>query len=385
MPDTACLHIQGRDSDPVRVVELPGVSVRIGRASYCEVRLPEAELAEEECHLRRRGSTWHLVPVASPCSVTIDGHAVEHARPLPYGVPLRVGEHSLTLRPAGASPPEWGHAQAPVAVAVPTVHALVPDVLRPAPSRELVMASADPAARRARREGLLRASQEERKWEARWKAAGEKLRATAPAAAPPRPSPPESPRVTPRPEGWGSAEPPRREPGPALAQSAPRRDATGFPSVKALATPPRYPTAAPVDPPRPAAAGVAASPPRYPAARRWNHRPHACPLRRTRVAQGVGHPPDGPPSAHHRARDARRARSSGLRSAYPRSCRIAARTSPAHTGRRALDAPRGGRTRALGTYPGFRPPGTNSAEQSGSRSERGRIGPSRAGFRDSRC
>src|SRR6266446_2923841 len=57
MPETACLHIQARDSDPIRVVELAGVSVRIGRASYCEVRLPAPELADEECCLRRRGAT----------------------------------------------------------------------------------------------------------------------------------------------------------------------------------------------------------------------------------------------------------------------------------------------------------------------------------------
>ena len=75
MPETACLHIQARDSDPIRVVELPGTSVRIGRASYCEVRLAEPELAEEECRLKRRGGSWQLVPARASNFVWIDGRS----------------------------------------------------------------------------------------------------------------------------------------------------------------------------------------------------------------------------------------------------------------------------------------------------------------------
>ena len=41
MPESTCLHIQDRESGPIRVVELPWISVRIGRAAYCEVRLPD--------------------------------------------------------------------------------------------------------------------------------------------------------------------------------------------------------------------------------------------------------------------------------------------------------------------------------------------------------
>ena len=47
MPESTCLHIQDRESGPIRVVELPWISVRIGRAAYCEVRLPDHDLAEK--------------------------------------------------------------------------------------------------------------------------------------------------------------------------------------------------------------------------------------------------------------------------------------------------------------------------------------------------
>src|SRR5271166_3686000 len=54
MPESTCLHIQGRESGPIRVVELPWISVRIGRAAYCEVQLAEYDLADEACHLQHR-------------------------------------------------------------------------------------------------------------------------------------------------------------------------------------------------------------------------------------------------------------------------------------------------------------------------------------------
>ena len=56
MPESTCLHIQDRESGPIRVVELPWISVRIGRAAHCEVRLTHHDLADEVCRLQRRGS-----------------------------------------------------------------------------------------------------------------------------------------------------------------------------------------------------------------------------------------------------------------------------------------------------------------------------------------
>ena len=68
MPESTCLHIQDRESGPIRVVELPWISVRIGRAAYCEVCLPDEQLGDEACRLTRRGRTWSLVPAAGQSS-----------------------------------------------------------------------------------------------------------------------------------------------------------------------------------------------------------------------------------------------------------------------------------------------------------------------------
>ena len=64
MTESICLHIQDRDSGPIRVVELPWISVRIGRAAHCEVRLTEPDLPEEALPLAAQGAVvaapaWH--------------------------------------------------------------------------------------------------------------------------------------------------------------------------------------------------------------------------------------------------------------------------------------------------------------------------------------
>ena len=212
MPETACLHIQARDTDPIRVVELPGVSVRIGRASYCEVRLAEPDLAEEECRLRRRGGTWHLVPMRPPGSVWLDGHSVEQPCPLPYDIPFRVGEHWLTLRSSSTAAPEWGAYHLPIPVELPPAIPLAPEEFRTESrhprtpeedgSRKALRADRPPLgddlerlarwqARQEQRESWLKARQEDRRWQERWKAAGERLRGRSESpASPPGPRPP---------------------------------------------------------------------------------------------------------------------------------------------------------------------------------------------------
>jgi tetratricopeptide (TPR) repeat protein/pSer/pThr/pTyr-binding forkhead associated (FHA) protein len=212
MPESACLHIQARDADPIRVVEIPGASVRIGRASYCEVRLPEPEVADEECLLRRRGRIWHLVPVGRTGLVMIDDHPVEWPRPIPFGMPFRVGDHQLTLQATSEMPGRWGSFHRPISLEVPTIETTPRDEWRveppraerePAdePPRESPQPEPGPAgfedeqerlarwqARQEQRESWLKARQEERRWEERWKAAGERFRARS-ATPPPRPTP----------------------------------------------------------------------------------------------------------------------------------------------------------------------------------------------------
>ncbi len=209
MPATTFLHIETRDSAPTRVLEIPGTSVRIGRGDQCEVRLGEPSLAEVQCMLRRRGEGWHLQPVGPSGRVSIEGRAVEQPRPLPLGVPVRVGQHWLTLRPA--EPPAidaWAACQSHDRPGFPTVpaEATAPESATATASsssssssssvpRRESLAGDDAGRDRLRlwkerqeqRERWLKARQEERRWEARWRAAGENLRARA--ATPPAPLP----------------------------------------------------------------------------------------------------------------------------------------------------------------------------------------------------
>jgi len=108
MPESTCLHIQERESGPIRVVEIPWISIRIGRASHCEVRLPEPDLAEEVCRLHRRGRSWHLVPATKRSPISLEGRPVDGPCPLAFDVPFRIGHYCLTLRHDRAAEPDWG-------------------------------------------------------------------------------------------------------------------------------------------------------------------------------------------------------------------------------------------------------------------------------------
>src|SRR5437660_479160 len=107
MPESTCLHIQDRESGPIRVVELNWISVRIGRAAYCEVRLPGAEHDEEVCRLTRRGRTWSLIPSSGAGLILIEGRPVSGPCPLPFDVPFRLGTYCLTLRHDVGAEPDW--------------------------------------------------------------------------------------------------------------------------------------------------------------------------------------------------------------------------------------------------------------------------------------
>ncbi len=107
MPESACLHIQDRESGPIRVVELPWISVRIGRAAYCEVRLSGEDLPEETCRLTRRGRTWSLVPTGGRNLVVLEGRPVKSPCPLPFDVPFLIGQYCLTVKHDVAAEPVW--------------------------------------------------------------------------------------------------------------------------------------------------------------------------------------------------------------------------------------------------------------------------------------
>ena len=191
MPETACLHIQARESDPVRVVDLPGGSVRIGRAAYCDVRFAEPELADEECRLRRRGNAWQLVPAKpSSGSVWLDGERLDETRPMPIGGSFRVGEHWLTLQPAAETATgAWGRV-AEVASETPSV----------ASASVLATNERDPwRSRVEQHDRWVETHGETKRWESRLRAAGEKLRARPKRRSSPRPRFPGVPTRAPPP------------------------------------------------------------------------------------------------------------------------------------------------------------------------------------------
>jgi tetratricopeptide (TPR) repeat protein len=109
MTRSTCLHIQDRESGPIRVVELPGVSVRIGRAPHCEIQLTELSRAEEVCRLLRRGSSWQLVPNGSGGPIRLEGRSVSGCCQLPFDVPFFVGGYRLWLRHDVTAEPDWGN------------------------------------------------------------------------------------------------------------------------------------------------------------------------------------------------------------------------------------------------------------------------------------
>ena len=73
MPESTCLHIQDRESGPIRVVELPWISVRIGRAAFCEVRLADPDWPTEACRLTPRGEPGASCRSAGRSVVLLEG------------------------------------------------------------------------------------------------------------------------------------------------------------------------------------------------------------------------------------------------------------------------------------------------------------------------
>ena len=194
MPEFTCLHLQDRESAAIHVVEIPWISVRIGRALYCEVRLVDRTVADEACRLQRRGRTWYLVPLGPKGSIWVYDEPIEGPCPLPFDVPFRVGGSCLTLRRSRSSDPDWEMYQTPL-----PSHGEWPSVTKPAippcsnrvsngaasirTSRPQVVPAEPPKAASGSRlepaSSRPAGSESVNSWEARWKAAGALLRAAA--------------------------------------------------------------------------------------------------------------------------------------------------------------------------------------------------------------
>jgi len=130
MPESTSLHIQDRESSQIRVVEIPWIVVRVGRATYCEVRVPDGDLAEEACRLQRAGRGWHLIPLGPAGSILLQERPVDGPHPLPFDVPFRVGSWSMTLR---QSSPEDPQRDLGCAITTRDRHPLVPALTPPLP------------------------------------------------------------------------------------------------------------------------------------------------------------------------------------------------------------------------------------------------------------
>ena len=198
MPESTCLHIQGRESGPIRVVELPWISVRIGRAVFCEVQLPEYDLADEALTaIQHRGRFWHLVPVGLPSPVLVEGRPIDGPFQLSFDVPFSIGAYCLTLRRDRAAEPDWEMYQgpAPRQLNQPASMLVAEFSANANPERASIgigtppmvepenPPAADANPTELKREASLGPTVKDR-WEARWRAAGAELKARAERAKP---------------------------------------------------------------------------------------------------------------------------------------------------------------------------------------------------------
>jgi tetratricopeptide (TPR) repeat protein len=268
MPESICLHIQDRPSGPIRVVEIPWMTVRIGRAAYCEVRLDEPGLADEVCRLQRRGRNWQLMPFYPRAgAVLVQDRSVEGPQPLPFDAPFRIGSCYLTLRQDRGAEPDWGMYQAPSpagrgepespgAIALfPPAEAVdaepsVPEAASPVEVKEAgeegeappPAAGGEPIADQPA--GPRNAAVNP--WEARWKAAGARLPSAA--VRPPKVARPQPFQATDRYPGVPRKEPSAARPRPVDAPATPP-PSRGFSTQPPAAEAPGYPTPPTVPPP----------------------------------------------------------------------------------------------------------------------------------------
>jgi hypothetical protein len=253
MPESTCLHIQDHESGPIRVVEIPWISVRIGRAAFCEVRLIADGLADEACRLYRRGRSWHLVPVAGEkkTEITLEGKSIGASCPLPFDRPFRIGNFWLTLRQDRAADPDWemypGAAPTRVRWSRPAFEEFAPGpklaeradlIVEPRVTVEPALKPEwrphEPAAGGTTGGEHATTARVKQQWETRWRAAGAEVKARAQRS--PAPSEPRRPAVE---TGFDSV--PLKEPRvprtPPTARPRPEPPPTPAPPPPLMATP----------------------------------------------------------------------------------------------------------------------------------------------------
>ena len=170
MGEPACLHIQDRAWGPIRVVEIPWISVRIGSSPRCEVRLADPVLPREVCRLERGSGEWRITPSGKNCVIELGSGRVECTVALAFDAPFRIGPYVLTLRRDRASQPDWAMhemgAKAPAARVEPPRRGSVRTSFR-AQNPPVKVAAARPAAASA-----PSWARETDRWANRWREAG---------------------------------------------------------------------------------------------------------------------------------------------------------------------------------------------------------------------
>ncbi len=168
------------------------MSVRIGRAPHCEVRLTGPDVAAEVCRLQRRGQSWRLLPASSASPIFLEGRRLGGACVVPFGMPFRAGEYCFTLRHNRSAEPDWELYAGPAppreeTVDKPPVAEVEPDP--PPMPHNLPLPTA--VGRRIAPEPLVVEKRHEPKlwdppmpapheqWETRWKALGAQVRSRA--------------------------------------------------------------------------------------------------------------------------------------------------------------------------------------------------------------
>lgn len=185
------IKITHGEGEPTQIAELSGSAVRIGRGRACEVWLPNPDLAEVQCLLRRRGNTWYVQPIGPAGFISIEGELIDHVRPLSMDVTMHVGGFLLVIyQEEGEQSLPWS----PI-VAVEKAHTIDHPVAGGEFRASTLCRTKSPTELDGRavrirnwqsrfelRERWLQARQERRKWQGLGKAAEEGLNSRASSA-----------------------------------------------------------------------------------------------------------------------------------------------------------------------------------------------------------
>ena len=81
------------------MVPLTPTSITIGRDQNCTLVLNDSYASSRHARVFPKGGTWWLEDLNSTNGTTLAGRAVHGAVELPIGVPVRIGQTTLELRP----------------------------------------------------------------------------------------------------------------------------------------------------------------------------------------------------------------------------------------------------------------------------------------------